>query len=96
VLVAWGITTEGTPVLVGLAPGESESHDAWAGFLSDFTGRGLALPLLVISDGAPRLIGAAEQVLAKSLRQRARGAVARCGRGHSSAAHALCSAIQLP
>jgi len=70
VLCAWGITTEGAPVLVGLAPGESESHDAWASFLSDLTGRGLTPPLLVVSDGAPGLIGATEVVLAKSLRQR--------------------------
>lgn len=70
VLCAWGITTEGAPVLVGLAPGESESHDAWADFLSDLTGRGLVPPLLVVSDGAPGLIGACEVVLAKSLRQR--------------------------
>ena len=32
--------------------------------------RGLTPPLLVISDGAPGLIGAAEQVLGRSLRQR--------------------------
>ena len=70
VLCAWGITTEGAPVLVGLAPGESESHDAWADFLADLTGRGLTPPLLVVSDGAPGLIGAVEVVLAKSLRQR--------------------------
>ena len=70
VLCAWGITTEGAPVLVGLAPGESESYDAWADFLSDLTGRGLTPPLLVVSDGAPGLIGACEVVLAKSLRQR--------------------------
>ncbi len=70
VLCAWGITTEGAPVLIGLAPGESESYDAWAGFLSDLGGRGLAPPLLVVSDGAPGLIGACEVVLAKSLRQR--------------------------
>ena len=70
VLCAWGIDTEGAPVFVGLAPGSTESHDAWAGFLDDLAGRGLAPPLLVISDGAPGLIGAAEQVLAKSLRQR--------------------------
>ena len=70
VLCAWGITTEGAPVFVGLAPGESESHDAWADFLADLTGRGLVEPLLVVSDGAPGLIGAAEVVLAKSLRQR--------------------------
>ena len=70
VLCAWGITTEGAPIFVGLAPGSSESHDAWAGFLSDLASRGLTPPLLVVSDGAPGLIGAAEQVFAKSLRQR--------------------------
>jgi putative transposase len=70
VLCAWGITTEGAPVLVGLAPGESESYDAWADFLNDLRGRGLAPPLLVVSDGAPGLIGACEVVLAKSPRQR--------------------------
>jgi transposase-like protein len=55
---------------VGLTPWESESHDAWAGFLSDLLGRGLVPPLLVVSDGAPGLIGACEVVLSKSLRQR--------------------------
>ena len=70
VLAAWGITTDGRPVLVGLTPGESESFDAWAEFLRDLSARGLTPPLLVISDGAPGLIGACEVVLAKSLRQR--------------------------
>jgi transposase-like protein len=70
VLAAWGITTDGRPVLVALAPGSSESYDAWAEFLSDLLARGLTEPLLVISDGAPGLIGAAEVVLARSLRQR--------------------------
>jgi putative transposase len=70
VLAAWGITTDGAPVLVALAPGSSESHDAWADFLTDLLARGLTEPLLVVSDGAPGLIGAAEVVLARSLRQR--------------------------
>ena len=70
VLVAWGITTIGKPVLLHLAPGSSESTDAWAGFLRDMTGRGLRPPLLVISDGAPGLISACELVLGSSLRQR--------------------------
>jgi transposase-like protein len=70
VLVAWGITTDGKPVLVGLSPGATESFDAWAGFLRDLTGRGLGPPLLVVSDGAPGLIGAVEVVFAQSLRQR--------------------------
>jgi len=70
VLAAWGITTDGSPVLVALSPGSSESHDAWADFLNELLSRGLTEPLLVISDGAPGLIGAAEVVLARSLRQR--------------------------
>jgi len=70
VLAAWGITTTGAPVLVGLAPGGSESTDAWAGFLTDLHERGLRSPLLVISDGAPGLLAACELVFARSLRQR--------------------------
>ncbi|MGH3285075.1 MAG: IS256 family transposase [Streptosporangiaceae bacterium] len=70
VLAAWGITTEGKPAFVGLAPGSGESADAWHDFLADLTGRGLASPLLVISDGAPGLISAVEQAFPKALRQR--------------------------
>lgn len=47
---SWGITTEGKPVFVGLDTADAESTDAWIGFgLSE---RGLACPLLAISDGA--------------------------------------------
>jgi putative transposase len=70
VLAAWGITTEGTPVLVGLEPGASESTDAWGDFLERMVARGLRAPLLVVSDGAPGLIAAAELVFPRSLRQR--------------------------
>lgn len=70
ILAAWGITTAGKPVFVGLAAAGSESTDAWHDFLTDLAGRGLRPPLLVISDGAPGLISAAEQVLSRSLRQR--------------------------
>jgi len=70
VLAAWGITTGGKPAFIGLAPGTGESADAWAGFLADLKDRGLASPLLVISDGAPGLIAAIEQAYPKALRQR--------------------------
>jgi putative transposase len=70
VLVAWGITTHGAPVLLGLAPAAGEAHDAWHDFLAGLVERGLRSPVLVISDGAPGLIGAAEQVFPHSLRQR--------------------------
>ena len=70
VLAAWGITTEGKPVFVGLSPGTGESTDAWADFLTDLRERGLATPLLVVSDGAKGLIAAIEQIYPKALRQR--------------------------
>jgi putative transposase len=70
VLAAWGITTDGKPVFVGLTPGSGESTDAWADFLTDLKDRGLACPLLGISDGAKGLIAAIEQVFPAALRQR--------------------------
>ncbi len=70
VLAAWGITTGGKPAFVGLAPGTGESADAWHDFLADLKDRGLASPLLVISDGAPGLISAIEQAFPRALRQR--------------------------
>jgi putative transposase len=70
VLCAWGLTTQGSPVLVGLAPGSDEGHDPWASFLGELTDRGLRAPLLVITDGAAGLIGAVEVVFSNSLRQR--------------------------
>ena len=70
VLAAWGITTDGKPAFIGLAPGAGESADAWHDFLTDLKDRGLPSPLLVISDGAPGLIAAIEQAFPKALRQR--------------------------
>jgi transposase-like protein len=70
VLCAWGIDTNGKPHLVGLAAASSESTDAWADFLEGLVTRKLASPLLVVSDGAPGLIAAIEQVFPRALRQR--------------------------
>jgi transposase-like protein len=70
VLSAWGITTTGAPMFLALDAASSESHDACAGFLRDLVARRLRPPLLVITDGAPGLIGAVDQVYAASLRQR--------------------------
>jgi len=70
VLAAWGISTDGKPVFVGLDTASSESGDAWAGLLTDLGERGLRCPLLVISDGAPGLIGAVERTMGAALRQR--------------------------
>ena len=63
VLAAWGIDTDGKPVFVGLDAASSESGDAWEGFLTGLGERGLACPLLVISDGAAGLIGAVERTM---------------------------------
>jgi len=70
VLAAWGITTEGQPVFVGLDTGTGESTDGWQAFLTDLGARGLRCPLLIISDGAPGLIAAVEQTMPAALRQR--------------------------
>jgi putative transposase len=70
VLAAWGVSTDGKPVFVGLASGSGESTDAWADFLTDLADRGLGCPLLVVSDGARGLIAAIEQVFPAALRQR--------------------------
>ncbi|MFI6743436.1 IS256 family transposase [Nonomuraea sp. NPDC050451] len=70
VLAAWGITVDGKPIFIGLAAAGAESTDAWHDFLTDLAGRGLHPPLLIVSDGAPGLISAAEQVFPRSLRQR--------------------------
>jgi putative transposase len=70
VLAAWGITTDGEPAFVGLAAGSGESADAWHDFLADLKDRGLASPLLIISDGAAGLISAIEQAYPRALRQR--------------------------
>ena len=70
VLVAWGITSDGQPRLLALESISAESHDAVVGFLRGLVARGLRPPLLTITDGAPGLIGAVEQVFADGLRQR--------------------------
>jgi putative transposase len=70
VLAAWGITTDGKAIFIGLASAGAESTDGWAGFLTELKERGLRPPLLGICDGAPGLIAALETVFAQSLRQR--------------------------
>jgi putative transposase len=70
VLVAWGISTDGKPVFLGLAPGAAESTDAWRALLEDLADRGLGCPLLVISDGGKGLGAAIECSFPASLHQR--------------------------
>lgn len=77
VLVAWGIDTAGKPVFLGLGPGATESADAWDAFLSDLKDRGMAPPLLIISDGAKGIASAIERCFPHSLHQRCTIHVAR-------------------
>jgi len=70
ILVAWGITAEGRKVLLHLTLGNKESHESWLALLRDMVKRGLNIPLMITSDGAPGLIRAIEEVWPRSLRQR--------------------------
>jgi len=62
VLVAWGYTTEGKRVLVSVRLGQREAHEDWLDLGRDLTRRGLRAPWLVVSDGAPGLIKAIEEL----------------------------------
>jgi putative transposase len=70
VMVAYGITSDGAPRLLALESVSAESHDAVVAFLRGLVARGLRAPLLTITDGAPGLISAVEQVFPDGLRQR--------------------------
>lgn len=70
VLAAWGITSHGNKVLLGLLPGTKEDTVSCKEFLRDLKSRGLIDPVLVATDGAPGLIRAVEEVFPRSLRQR--------------------------
>jgi len=62
VLVAWGYSTLGKRVLVAVRLGQRESHEDWLDLGRDLVRRGFCSPWLVVSDGAPGLIKAIEQV----------------------------------
>jgi putative transposase len=70
VLAAWGISSSGQKVLLGLAPATKEDSASCRDFLRDLKARGLQDPILGITDGAPGLIRAFEEVFPRSLRQR--------------------------
>jgi transposase-like protein len=69
-LCAWAICADGTKRFLHLAPVQSETQEAWELFFEDMQRRGLRQPLLVISDGAPGLIGAITHRFPKADRQR--------------------------
>lgn len=70
ILCAWAILSDGTKTIIHLEAAASESTDAWEAFLENIIGRGMAHPLLVVSDGAPALKAAIAKHLPQSDRQR--------------------------
>jgi putative transposase len=70
VLAAWGIEANGAKVLLSLLPGTKEDTACCREFLRDLKARGMIDPVLVISDGAPGIKRAIEEVFPRSLRQR--------------------------
>jgi len=70
VLVAWAITRDGQRVLIHMALGNKESYECWLDFFRNMISRGLNVPVLITSDGAPGLIKAIEEAFPNSLRQR--------------------------
>jgi putative transposase len=70
ILCAWAICANGRKVLLHMALGNKESYQNWLDFLRDMVGRGLCMPVLITTDGAPGLIRAVQEVFPLSLRQR--------------------------
>ena len=70
VLVAWGVTLEGSKVLLGLGLGSRESYEDWLDFGRDLSARGLGSPALIVADGAPGLWKAARELWPGALEQR--------------------------
>jgi putative transposase len=70
VLVCWGVTLQGSKVLLGLQLGSRESYENWLAFGRDMIARGLRAPALVIADGAPGIWKAVRELWPNALEQR--------------------------
>ncbi len=62
VLVAWGFTTDGDRVLLDVCLGQRERTEDWLDLGRGLTARGLRSPLIVVTDGAPGLIRAVDEL----------------------------------
>lgn len=62
VLVAWGFTTDGDRVLLDVCLGQRERTEDWTELGRSLTRRGLRSPLIVVTDGAPGLIRAVDEL----------------------------------
>ena len=70
VLCAWGITEAGERVLLDVCLGMREAEEDWLELGRSLTRRGLPVPLLVVTDGAPGLVNAIAQLWPNADRQR--------------------------
>ena len=70
VLVAWGITLEGTKVLLGLQLGSRESYESWLDFGRDLVARGMRAPALIVADGAAGIWKATRELWEHAAEQR--------------------------
>ena len=70
ILCAWAILSDGTKTIVHLEAAASETEASWGAFFEDLLGRGMAHPLLVVSDGGTAVIAAIMKHLPQSERQR--------------------------
>lgn len=70
ILCAWGVQSDGSKLLLHMECAASESEAAWSSFFASMLDRGLAQPLLIVSDGANGLTAAISRCFPKSDRQR--------------------------
>jgi transposase-like protein len=70
VLLAYACLTDGSFQVLSIGLGNAESKTVWMNFVSDLKSRGLADPLLAVSDGNEGVIQAIEANLDTSYRQR--------------------------
>ena len=70
IIVVWGILSDGRKVLLSIRHGNKESYDNCLEILRDLKKRGMNDPVLGVTDGAPGMTKAFNQVFHKTLRQR--------------------------
>ena len=70
IMVVWGILSDGRKVLLSIRHGNKESFDNCLEILRDLKKRGMNDPVLGVTDGAPGMTKAFNEVLHKTLRQR--------------------------
>jgi putative transposase len=70
VLVAWGYNLDGKRELLAVALGQRERHEDWLELGRDLVRRGLPSPWLKVTDGAPGLVRAVEELWPEADRQR--------------------------